>query len=687
MLKVYFADLRHDYQGVLSAEAMPLGIGYMKAVMDAELKDVESSVFAYPNDLERALIESIPNVLFLTNYMWNEKLSFYYARRVKEMNPSTLIVVGGPNIHIEDHRKIGYFEKIPFVDIYAIGEGDFYASFIVKSFIEDKLDISKLLKRNIHSSVYRQNGQNVIVSSVEPRSRNLDEISSPWLTGIMDKFFDGKLTPLFETNRGCPFTCAFCVQGTKWYHRVNHFSLERIREEIFYIARKVKEVCPEQKVLKLADPNFGMYDRDIEISSYFGETQRDYNWPLFIDATTGKNRAKNIIKSIEKVNGALVMYQAVQSLDEDVLENIKRKNIRLDTYEDVQVYIRGRGLKSNSDLILGLPGESLKSHLNSMAQLINSGTHKLNNFQSMMLKGSEMETLAFRSKFTLTSKFRLLPKSFGIYNDQLVFESDEIVVNTETLTNEDYITARKYHFVVSLFWNESKFESLVRFLNSLGFSNWDFLEHIFDFIEGKNDKQFDDLFQQFLAETKSELFNTEEEMVNFYTKENNFNKLVKSELGDNLVYKYRAMGSFWYWDVVCKIAFEVALKMILTLNQRVFLTSEFQNFLEEWRDFTTFKFSFGTNVEELNGTYTRILEFNIPKWLNILDAEEWMSTKFQHPQIFYFNPKQENQTLFDAALKIWGYTLPSLPMLVRRIQAHWTERSFTLSLREEPLEK
>ena len=52
-----------------------------------------------------------------------------------------------------------------------------------------------------------------------------------------------------------------------------------------------------------------------------------------------------------------MLYQAVQSLDEDVLRKIKRETIKLEAYKALEVHMRGRGLRSVSDLILGLPGE------------------------------------------------------------------------------------------------------------------------------------------------------------------------------------------------------------------------------------------------------------------------------------------------------------------------------------------
>lgn len=69
--KVYIADLRHKVGDMVSNSCMPLGIGYMKAVMDRDLKEVESRIFAYPDELLEAMKLDTPDVLMLTNYVWN----------------------------------------------------------------------------------------------------------------------------------------------------------------------------------------------------------------------------------------------------------------------------------------------------------------------------------------------------------------------------------------------------------------------------------------------------------------------------------------------------------------------------------------------------------------------------------------------------------------------------------------
>src|SRR5690349_5333812 len=371
---VYLADLRYNYSGVLANDCMPLGVAYMKAVMDRDLPEVQSRLFAYPDRLWDALREKQPDVLMVSNYLWNEALSFHFAKLAKKIWPDILVVMGGPNIPIEEFRQLDYFNQHPEIDVYVLGEGDFLAAEVIRRYLDAGMSIQKMGAGEVPSSIYRRPDGKAVLNKMFDREKNVDTIPSPWLTGILDEFFDGKLAPMIETNRGCPFTCSFCVQGTGWYTKVHNFSEERVKEEIAYVARRVHEACPSMGTLRIADSNYGMFERDVAISAYIGLMQKEYGWPTFIDATTGKNRPERIIKSLENVSGALVLYQAVQSLDERTLKNVKRSTIKLDTYEQIQIHVRGRGLRSNSDLILGLPGETLTSHLLAIDQLVDAGT-------------------------------------------------------------------------------------------------------------------------------------------------------------------------------------------------------------------------------------------------------------------------------------------------------------------------
>ena len=137
---VYLADLRYNFSGVLANDCMPLGVAYMKAVMDQELPEVNSRLFVYPDKLWQTILESPPDVLMLSNYVWNEALSFHIAKLTKRLNPDVLVVMGGPNISLEDERRMAYLQSHPEVDLYVLGEGDYLASEVVRHFLDAGVD-------------------------------------------------------------------------------------------------------------------------------------------------------------------------------------------------------------------------------------------------------------------------------------------------------------------------------------------------------------------------------------------------------------------------------------------------------------------------------------------------------------------------------------------------------------------
>lgn len=674
MLNIYMADLRYNYLGYISSDAMPLGIGYMKAVLSNQFPDFSVKLFAYPNKLEEATQANAPDILMLTNYTWNEALSMHFAKHTRKINPNCLIIVGGPNIPLETERRINFLKQHPYIDIYALGEGDFYASEIVELFLENGNDKNKILSQAIHSSAYKQ-GEQYIVTEIKPRTRNVDEIPSPWLTGVMDEFFDGMLLPLFETNRGCPFSCSFCVQGTDWYSKVNHFSLKRIKEELEYIAKKISTDYPQQKMLRIADPNFGMYNRDVDIASYIAETQAKYNYPLIIDATTGKNRADNIIKTMEKVNGALVFYQAVQSLDDEVLENIQRANIKLDSYKELQTHIKGRGLKSSSDLILGLPGESLQKHFYSLEKLINSGTDKLNNFQAMLLKGSEMESVAVREKYNFTTQFRLLPKCYGHYFDENVFDTEEIIVATKDLNFEDYLEARKHHLIINVFWNFTRFEGLLKIVKQFDIAPWDWIKQIVTYIETNKTSVCYSFCEAFLTETKAELFNSEYAVADFYSKRQNFENLNTGETGDNLIYKYRTLALFYYWEEIVNTAINATIAAIPS----GYTDTQLKQILQEYGAVIKQSYVHGKSEKEIFKSHENILSHDIIQWegdgFPIDKIDEYLCEGNIN---ITFNLSEESKRNLENAFKIWSFNPKSFSMFIRRIHNDWLKKTVSL---------
>jgi len=670
---IYLSDLRYNYSGVLANDCMPLGVAYMKAVMDRDLPEVESHLFAYPDRLWDAMVRNPPHSLMVSNYLWNEALSFHFAKLAKRLRPETLVVMGGPNIPIEENRQIEYFNAHPEIDVFVLGEGDFLATEVVQRFLDNGMSVSRIGEREIPSCIYRTLDGQTVITKMWDRKKEVDEIPSPWLTGIQDEFFDGKLAPMIETNRGCPFTCTFCVQGTKWYTKVHNFSLERMKEEIEYITRKIKSASPNMGTLRIADSNYGMFERDVEISGFIGEMQKQYGYPTFIDATTGKNRPDRIIQSVEKVSGALVVYQAVQSLNDDVLRNIKRSNIKLKAYEEVMIHIRGRGLRSNSDLIVGLPGETLQSHIAAIHSLIDAGTNQMHNLQLVLLKGSELEMLETRKEFHFQTLFRVLPKNAGVYGGERVLDIEEIVISTDTMSFDDYIETRKCHLVSSVFWNDSWFEDAVALVQKFGVKRSEWFDAMLPALEN-TPGAVRDFLDRFVGETKGELFPTYEACWNFYSEESNFLRLLNGDIGDNLMYKYRAIASFHIWPEISKAAMDATRRLVEGKGAH----SVIHNFEEFWTDFEHYvqaKHADGKTEEEILSPVIVQMRYDIPRWIvDGMPLDTIESYRFSHPVEFEFALSDEGVRELRAALKVWTTNLKGMTKMVTRIRMAWQVR-------------
>ncbi|MEO7144091.1 MAG: radical SAM protein [Bryobacteraceae bacterium] len=669
---VYLADLRYTYSGFLANDCMPLGVAYIKAVMDREIPGVQSRLFAYPDKLWEAIDENPPDVLMLSNYVWNESLSVHFAKLAKRRHPETFVVFGGPNISIEPERQIEYVRSHPEIDLYVLGEGDFLGADVVQHFLDAGKTLADLGAREIPSCIYRRPDGELVRQDMWARHKEVDGIPSPWLSGILDEFFDGKLAPLMETNRGCPFTCTFCVQGTGWYTKVHNFEKERVVEEIEYICKRIHDVCPEMGTFRLADSNYGMFERDIEISGHLGDMRKKYGYPKYIDATTGKNRPDRIIKSVEKTSGALVLYQAVQSLDENVLKNVKRSTIKLGAYEEILLHIRGRGLRSNSDLILGLPGETLQTHVAAIRKLLDAGVSQVTNFQLMMLKGSELETLETRRQFKFDTRFRVLPKNFGVYGGEKVFDIEEIVVSTDTLPFEDYLEARKYALVSVAFWHNNQLDPALDFAQGLGVKRSEWLERCLRVIE-KSTGPLRDLLENFVFETKKELFPDREACAAFYSHEDNFRKLCNGELGENLINKHNALSTFHVWQSICACGMEVTRQLLVECGAN----RDIPGFEEFWADFHRFlevHHAGGATEEEVLSPVRTFLRYDIAAWLAAGASKDPGAYRFNHPEEFEFRLTPEAEDGLRAAIRVWTMQVQGLAKLVTRVNLGWLGR-------------
>jgi len=459
---------------------------------------------------------------------------------IRAVSPRAICVMGGPNIPQEDEDRMQFIRRNPLIDFYAYLEGEEAFAALVARAIDTGLDREKMKASPIDGFIHRISDNEVVKGTLLTRRRVLDDIPSPYLTGHMDKFFDGKLSPMIETNRGCPFSCTFCHEGNPLISKVNFFSVERVKAELDYIAAAVAKAPILISNLTFADPNFAMYERDYEIVEHIEKIQQRQNWPRSIFASTGKNKKERIAKALRKLNGSMSMWMSVQSMDPVVLHEIQRDNISTSEMLALASVYQELGLPTFSELILGLPGDSYERHVKSISEVLEAGINVVETYTCMLLNGTKLKTAFSRATYKIGSHFRILPRDFAkLQNGRVAVEIEEVITSTSTMTFEDYREARKLHLMVSVVYNGGGFSPLLRLLRQRKIPIVALLQGIIAGIK-LAPISVQEIFNSFVRLTKEELWDSEEELRAYVCADNNYKKLLRGEIGINLIQTHMA---------------------------------------------------------------------------------------------------------------------------------------------------
>jgi radical SAM superfamily enzyme YgiQ (UPF0313 family) len=544
-LQIFLCDLTHDTI-VLVSDTMPINVGFIGAYMKKLFgSDVEIRLFKYPGDLIQALKDNSPDILALSNYSWNSNLSERMAALAKEICPGVVTVQGGSNFPGYSKQQREFLLKRPATDVFVELEGEVSFSNLVARVLAARDGGIRVYDAPIDGCQFiapdtRWEREPVLVKGGLPdRIKVLDDIPSPYLNGMLDQFFDGRLRPFLETNRGCPFKCTFCHTGSEYFQKINMFSIERVRAEIDYIAPRIAALGIAG--LHIADTNFGMFPRDREICEALKETHDTQGWPKQVIATTGKNNKERVMDITGIMGTIFSVNMSVQSMDKTVLANIKRSNIKLDDYIAVSDHLRRQGRPGFGELILGMPGETKESFITGLKQLIEAGVSAVTVYTLMLLYGTEFQNPDYRKKFEMLGKFRIVPLNFGEYEGVRVFDYEEVGIETKDMPFATYQHLRGISLMVETLHNGRPFEELFSYALNYGEKRSDLLIRIYDSLS-KAPAQLQEIVSGFMAETKSELWDSDEKLVEFYRLDENYERLSRGEAGGNLLQKYKSMS-------------------------------------------------------------------------------------------------------------------------------------------------
>ncbi len=666
--KIYLCDLTYDTI-ILVSDTIPINIGFIGSYLKNNLKDkIDIELFKYPNDLLKKIKSQPPDILGLSNYSWNSNLSEHFAKIAKKLNPKCIVLQGGTNFPHESDQQKEFLLNRPSTDIYALYEGERSALNVVQRYLDTRKDLNTFFNNPIDGCVFidpktRENKPVLITGKYLERIKDLDEIPSPYLNGMLDKFFDGKLTPFLETNRGCPFTCSFCHTGANYYHKLNKFSQNRVKSEIEYIGKKSNQLGITN--LHMADVNFGMYPQDKLVCEYLLESKNKFGWPLQIMATTGKNSKKRVMEITSVLGNMFSVNMSLQSMSETVLENIKRSNIRHEDMIAVNNHLRAAGRSTKAELIVPLPGETKKSFIDGLNTVLDSNASSVTIYTLMMLHGTEFKTPAFREKYQYNGKYRIVPLNFGEYDGKKMFDVEEVGISTKDLNFDDYLSLRSIALMVESLHNGKPYEEFFLYAKQFKIKSATFLNFLYDNID-QAPVSVKTVFNDFINETKGELWDSEKDLIKFYEDEKNYKLLKEGKVGGNLIYKYKSKSL-----TVAKVGWiDFISDQLVKYIQNEFLginISEIKKEIEEIKMFTTLKMQSLLESGSKLETVKHEFKYDVLEWIDQLGIKKFSDFKLKDKKCYYFEFTKEQVNNRNDYFERYGKDINALSKIVTRI--------------------
>lgn len=445
-IKVGLAQINNSFseQGYL-----PYSVGILQSFCQRYLKEPDIFEFLLPVysriPVNGAMEQLLPaDIICFSIYVWNERLSLKIAEEIKKVKPQTLVVFGGPQVPNEDIEV--FLRKNRFIDIACHDEGENILLGILENYLTRDWE-------NVPSISYLDSSGRLNRNALCKRISDLAKIPSPYLEGVFDSLLKSQTSQawlaLWETNRGCPFFCAYCDWGSATKNKVYQFDLERLFREIDWFSKNKIEF------VFCCDANFSLLERDIEIVKYFASNKRKYGYPRFLSVQSTKSfneGSYSLYRMMSESGLNKGVSLSLQSTNEDTLKNIGRNNISMHTFKEVQRNLTSFNIETFTDIILGLPDETYETFAEGVSSIIGSGQHNRIQFNNLsILPNARMSQPEYQKRFGLEVVETKLINIHGNLSDAVdVYETQKLVVGTASMPKNEWVRVRVFSWMASL---------------------------------------------------------------------------------------------------------------------------------------------------------------------------------------------------------------------------------------------
>ncbi len=399
-MKILLTTLHAKYSH--ASLALPCLAAYCLDLPDAEIAIREWTVNEPREHILRLVMAEAADLVAFSCYIWNIEQTLRIVSDIKKISPQTRIVLGGPEV------SFGIFDLMhdnPAIDFVIKGEGEETFRRLIATLTQEHISMQQESLAEIDNLFFRD-GSDSVSGPLSRKDLELDRLPSPFETGLVD--FSKPLI-YYETSRGCPFSCAFCLSSTEG--AVRSFSMERIKKDLLFLMNS------NVSQIKLVDRTFN-YDarRAGEIWEFILEHNRSshFHFEIAADLLTDSN-----LLTLARVPKSTFRFEiGIQSSSAATLEQVGRTADLSCIFSNIVQLGTKTQIELHLDLVAGLPGEDYAGFLNSLQTIAELKPDMIQIEPLKVLKGAPMRAIAAREEYAFSDS----PPYTILHNPWLSFE-------------------------------------------------------------------------------------------------------------------------------------------------------------------------------------------------------------------------------------------------------------------------
>ncbi|MFS1511415.1 B12-binding domain-containing radical SAM protein [Chengkuizengella sp. SCS-71B] len=445
-----------------------LALRYLKAFSEKDF-DIQMAEFTIKDpvmNIVSDLYQKDADVIGFSCYIWNIEETITVIEMLKKIKPELKIVLGGPEVSYDTDY---WMKRIPEVDFIVMGEGE-------ETFHHLLTEIQNEQKYHfVYGAAYR-NKEEIIINPPRPKL-NLNEIPTPYrfqedLPNVTNRIV------YFETSRGCPFSCQFCLSSIEV--GVRYFDMERTKADLLFLIES------GAKLIKFVDRTFNIKrDYAMEVFEFLIENHQGCVFQFEITADIMRPEVLDYL-SENAPEGIFRFEIGVQSTNDETNDLIQRRQNFEKLSRTVTKVKESKKIDQHLDLIAGLPKEDYTSFRKTFNDVFELRPEELQLGFLKMLRGTGMRNTAHKHGYK--------------YMDRAPYE----MLENDIMSFSDIVRIKRVEDVLEKYWNAHRMDHTLEYLIQHEFdSAFDFFQEFGDYWEEqgwqKIGHQLENLFTRLMS--------------------------------------------------------------------------------------------------------------------------------------------------------------------------------------------